>query len=422
MIALLNFNTYLGGGETLLVRLAEYLQQSGQDFLLFYKSNSYISADLKKKSIDGRHCIEIDMRTDYYYLSESERDHLRRTILGHLHGDNYYELYSFCARDLYLTVDLTKYCSGNLKLIHLVLHDQDNLYCCQSLYDKFKLIAFGKRSFSDKKMLEFNKALFNQVCEHGVVIPQSDLVTRLWSEQYNINLDFKEVVPLPTCSFSNYSFNIDNNKKILWIGRIVDFKIPAICAMLDFLKKRPDYSLSIVGYGHESFVENYMMKHGVNKDQVSFLGKVNYDELKTVIQSHSIGYAMGTSIVEIAQYGLPVIMALASPDYKLFNNDVCGGLYVNKSKGNVGVDLFYKNSLDGFPSIADTVSDIENNFSECAIKSYDCIKSMFDFEKNASMYFSIPQCCGTYHKYDIYIRKASPLRVLAYKVVNYFKK
>lgn len=49
MIALINFNTYLGGGETLFVRLAEYFEKKCPELLLFYKSESYIESDIKRK-------------------------------------------------------------------------------------------------------------------------------------------------------------------------------------------------------------------------------------------------------------------------------------------------------------------------------------------------------------------------------------
>ena len=85
-----------------------------------------------------------------------------------------------------------------------------------------------------------------------------------------------------------------------------------------------------------------MDKNCIERNQVVFLGKVDYDKLGEVIQGHAIGYAMGTSIIEMTQYGIPVIMAMASPDYKLFSKDIWGGLYVNKSQGNVGVDLILR--------------------------------------------------------------------------------
>ena len=329
MIILVNFNDYLGGGETLFVRLAEYLQENNGEFLLAFKKDSYIEADLLKREISEEHLIPVEGPIDYYYLKDNERGALRDIILSKLELNKDYIIYSFCLRDLYFTVDLSKVFSGNIKIAHLILHEQDNLYCCQTLTDKIRLILLNKRTFSSHKMIAFNRILLNQICENGVVIPMNEVITKLWSEQFDIHLSADNVVALPTCNFPDYQFDKHNNKKIIWIGRIVDFKIPSIFVLLNFLKRRKDYSLSIVGYGEEDKIIDYIQKIQLDEGQVRLLGKVEYSELGSVIQEHSIGYAMGTSIIEIARYGLPVIMAMASPDFHIFPRDICGGLYVN---------------------------------------------------------------------------------------------
>ena len=48
--AFFNFNTYLGGGETLIVRWAEYLKKEHYDFKVFYKTGSYIDNDLRQNN------------------------------------------------------------------------------------------------------------------------------------------------------------------------------------------------------------------------------------------------------------------------------------------------------------------------------------------------------------------------------------
>lgn len=122
-------------------------------------------------------------------------------------------------------------------------------------------------------MMKFNTNLFREVQSKGVLIPMSEVIVRLWG-RYGIQIPKDNIVPLPTCSFPDYSFKPVNNKKILWIGRFVNFKLPSLCAMLNFLKRHPDYSLSVVGYGAEKFVQDYMDKNCIDRNQVVFLGKV----------------------------------------------------------------------------------------------------------------------------------------------------
>lgn len=418
MIALMNFNTYLGGGETLMVRLADYFQSKGMEFILFYKLGSYIESDLRKKCIKEEHCCPIDLPADYYYLDDTRRRLLRSTILSKLDRSNKYELFSFCSRDLYLSIDLSKSPVYTIKIVHLILHEQDNLYCCQTIFDKLKLKFTGRRTISSDKMIEFNAQLYNEVNNHGVLIPMSDIIVELWGGRYGINMDYSQVVPLPTCSFPDYNFDPVNNKKILWIGRIVDFKIPALCAMLNFLKRRSDYSLSIIGYGTDGYIQDYMLKHEINKEQIDFLGKVDYDQLGTIIKKHAIGYAMGTSIIEMAQYGIPVIMALANPLFKHFQKDICGGLYVNKRNGNVGGDLYVDDDENHYETIDKSIAQIEQNYLASAKDSYECVRKMFDFQSNADAYVSSSMNRGDYYKYRISIPSANFVRKVIFNFIK----
>ena len=417
MIVLINFNSYLGGGETLFVRLADFFRQQKIKCHLFYKENSFIEKDLRRRCItENSHSINLS--TDYYYLSSKERKELRSAILNNLEENHKYEIFSFCARDLYLTIDLTKQKKYQLKLVHLILHEQDNLYCCQTITNKLKQKFGMKRSFSSKKMTKFNTRLFNEVNEKGVLIPMNEVIVKLWENFFSIHLKKDNVIPLPTCSFDNYNFKPINNKKILWIGRLIDFKIPSICAILNFLKVRPDYKLSIAGYGAEKFINNYIDKNAINKSQIQFLGKIEYDKLEEIVKGHAIGYAMGTSIIEMAQYGIPVIMAMASPSLKLFDKDICGGLYINKYLGNVGTDLYLSEDLSPYPTIESTISSIESRYEESAKECYEYIRKIFDFEINAKAYLKMAESKGEYTEFKITIPFANILRKMAFCIYN----
>ena len=50
MIVLFNLNKYLGGGEVLLLRFAEFLKSEKKDFLILCHENSYI----KKRALTKR--------------------------------------------------------------------------------------------------------------------------------------------------------------------------------------------------------------------------------------------------------------------------------------------------------------------------------------------------------------------------------
>lgn len=384
--AFFNFNTYLGGGETLIVRLAEYLEKENYDFKVFYKKGSYIENDLFRIGISKGYLCPIESKTDYYYLVKKDRDNLREEICSYIRDIDDVCLVSLCARDLYTLVDIAKD-NPKFRLAHLVLHNQDNLYVCQSIFDKIVLKFKGERRFSRRNHIAFNRALFNTICEQSIVIPQSELQAELLKEEFDISTEKEKVVPLPSCDFSKFEYvATKNNKKIIWIGRIVDFKLPALISILHFVSRHNEYSLTVVGDGEVDYVKNYLNDNGISEENISFVGKVSYGDLEAVIKQHSIGYAMGTSIIEIGKYGLPVIMALGSPDFKLFDKDICGGLYSHQSRGNVGDTMFYRKSTDPVVLIEEAFAEVESDYYKASSTCYEALKSNFDEKTDFQLY------------------------------------
>lgn len=384
--AFFNFNTYLGGGETLIVRLADYLRREKYDFKIFFKRGSYIERDLYRIGVEQQSLCSIKSSDAYYYLDYREREALRAEINGYLKDCGEVCLVSLNSRELYTLTDLAKN-NSRFRLAHLVLHDQDNLYACQSLLDKLILKLLGKRRFSRKEQVKFNTDLYNVICDQSVVIPQSELQACLLRNEFKIHTDKEKVVPLPVCDFGGCAFKEKkNNKKIVWIGRIVDFKLPALYVVLNFVSRRKDYALTIIGDGEIGLVTAYLKKNKISEDNITFLGKVDYAKLGGVVREHSIGYAMGTSIVEIGKYGLPVIMALGSPDFKKFSSDICGGLYTHQSRGNVGDTLYYNKHNDPVVIIDDAINEIETNYETAARACYDTLKANFDEKSDFALY------------------------------------
>lgn len=415
MIVLVNFNSYLGGGETLAVRYSEYLHKNNIPFKSICLKNSFIAKDLNKRCFYEDCVVEIEEDPNYYYLSGSKRDSLINVLSSVIPNNHDTHVVSFCARDLYTIIELKKRLPSII-ITHLVLHDQDNLYVCQSLFDKFYAKYFGKQRFSRKKQIEFNADLFNLVSRSGNVIPQSDLQVPLWHDEFGIDLDYSNVVALPVCDFTSLTPDIKQGggKKIIWVGRIVDFKIPALCAMVSYVNRHKDYSLTVVGDGDMDAVMSYIHVHNISKDNIDFVGQVEYADLPAFVKSHDIGYAMGTSIIEIAKLGLPVIMALGAPQKVLFKEEICGGLYVNVSKGNVGDNLYAGESESIQPHIEETIERINSNYAWAAKECYDTIKNMFDQTVNMDAYTKIILNSKDFNVNGFSIPKASILRRLLF--------
>lgn len=389
MLVLLNLNSYLGGGETLFVRMSGFLNNSDIAYKVICAKESYIINDLKKRGITEPVYTIPNERVDYYYLNKDDRLNLVNDILQILSQYDSVSLVTFCMRDLYTISQVAK-SHKNCKVVHLVLHYQDNLYLCQSLTDKIVKKFFGKESYSRKEHTLFNNSLFNMLCENDAIIPMSDLMVKFWNKRFRINLKYDNVVALPTHDFPKEKPKTpENNHKIIFIGRIVDFKIPGLCVMLNFINSHLEYSLTVVGNGDMKSIKNYINQKNINCSRINFIGQVDYSELGTIIKQHSIGYAMGTSVVEICRYGLPSIMALSTPDHKLFNKDICGGLYANCVRGNVGDNLFAGESEDEQPLLEDVIRSLEENYEKAAHDCYEYVRNDYDFTRNIKRYLEI---------------------------------
>lgn len=414
MIVLINLNNYLGGGETLMVRMASYLNHSNTKFRAICSKNSYIRKDLEKNGVKSITTID-NWRADYYYLNESDRQALVEDILEIVSDCEQVSFITFCMRDLYTITQVAKQ-RKNCKVTHLVLHYQDNLYVCQSLKDKLVKKYLGKENYSRKGHIVFNNQLFNRLCANDAIIPMSDLMVNFWNKKYGINLKTENVVALPTYDFPEEKPTIpQNNHKIIFIGRIVDFKIPGLCVMLNYINSHPEYSLTIVGNGDMKSINDYIDKNHIDRSRLNFVGQVDYSKLGEIIKEHSIGYAMGTSVIEICRYGLPSIMALSTPEHQLFKRDICGGIYANCVRGNVGDNLFAGESEDDQPLLEDVMVELESNYAKAAEDCYNYIKNDYDFTRNIKRYLEIVEKTRVTDFSDLEIPECSKLRKIAFK-------
>lgn len=388
MIALINFNSYLGGGETLFVRMAEYITgKTSEELKLFYPEKSYISDDLNRIRVEAKCLCPYSGDIDYFYLDEEKKSLLVSHIVGSLKDFKEIKLVSFCYRDLYTLIDVAKQLS-DATVSHLILHDEDNLYLGQSLVNKLEYKFLKKKKFSNKTIIDFNNKLFFDLNKAHALIGEKE-TTKIVMHKYGIDLEDSAIVPPPMCEFEDVPPYVAPGKKILWIGRFVDFKLPAIASILRFISAHQDYTLSLIGDGDMDFINKFAGDNNLNLSNVKFLGLQPYDKIDAIIKEHSIGYACGTSIVEIGKHGLPVITALFSPDHKLYSNAICGGLYDNKYKGNEGNNLLVGETEEQQPLIESVIKEIEQDFDGARMKSYNCMKDDFNLSTNMEGYLRI---------------------------------
>lgn len=389
IIVLINFNEYQGGGETLLVRFSEYLQRENIKFLALCESKSFICKELKKRGINDNSIDTTDLDYNYYYLNELERIEFINSLALKIGDYSCVRLVTFCLRDLYTAFMLSSHFK-NCSISHLILHIQDDLYLGQTLLDKIIYKGFQVRQFSGKDNIELNRELLKNLNEKEGLISMAEIISEFWYRNFKIKIPKSHVVPLP--SFVDLKTLGDkglNEKKIIWIGRFVDFKIPSIVSMIDFVSNNQEYSLTIVGDGDKKKILNYIEKNSLDISRISFVGEIPYHNLGEVIKKHSIGYGMGTSLIELAQYKLPVIIALASYTHKFFDRQICGGLFYDKAKGCDGSDLILISPDNIELTIKDAIAEIESDYQKVAKDCYDFAKVNYSEDINFKLYTDI---------------------------------
>ena len=235
------------------------------------------------------------------------------------------------------------------------------------------------------------------------LIPMNLNVLQRLNRDTGANLDSSMIIPLPVIeSDLNYRPIHESTKlfRIVWLGRIVDFKIPAILSMIDFVSNNAGYQYDIIGYGYEDVVNDYISFKNIPAGRVNLIGKVPHDQLDSQLSSYHVGYGMGTSVIEMVGRGLPTIVALAKPNFKQFKQPICAGFVHEQKYGNVGDDL-YVNSENDCPLIADTLTRAQKTPKEIYDLDFLSINKVFNLEDNISKYFEVMNSCDAVNVLDL---------------------
>jgi len=371
-----------------MVRFADYLQREGVEFLCVCASESYALEDLKRHNIASTAILPIEISPDFYYANRAEREALVNKIASAI-DNRPARVVTFCMRDLY-TVSALAAKLARVAVVHLILHIQDDLYVGQTVLEKLLYRMTGRLRFGNSKIIKFNRSLLSMLNARGGLICMADLIAEAWRKKFGILIPHDHVVPLPSfVATPADKARRTNNRKILWIGRLVDFKIPALLAMIDCLSVLDEYTFTIVGGGDRSAILARMKERNIQPDRVRFSGEVSYADLEGVIADHSIGYAMGTSLVELARFRIPVIVALASYAHTPFRRPICGGLFFDQPRGCDGSALAACTEDSINVEIMGAIKTIETDWKDVANACYDYARLNYSAEENFSVYKNI---------------------------------
>ena len=305
-IILFNLNTYIGGGETLLVRYAEYLSRKNIDYaILCAAKDSWIESSAASKGLE---IIKWPVKDDSLIYTRNQIPLVRKRLELELNSAETLKVFTFCMRDYVNSILVFGESSLNVELFHGLYHPHD--------YEYLSSLAFNKSSYHKY----FKSHL------HQLYVNRSVLFMNLHGAIGSIGCDVKEddliLRPIPIALNDNKICvgSVLSEKKIICISRFAAFKIGAIVAFLRFSRHRRDVKFTLVGHGPFEWLVRFLVWRWSLKN-ITIQSGISPDELGALIMDNTIGYAQGTSILEIAKFGIPVIIAPYSRLRDVFNRN-----------------------------------------------------------------------------------------------------
>lgn len=366
-IVLFNLNTYIGGGETLLSRYAMYLEVNNIDYLIVCAKGSYIKSFAQNNKLKF---INWPLVGDSLIYKRKAVAKVQDFFIDNLPKDGTINFFTFCMRD-YVNASLVfKDLNFDAKIFHGVYHNQDYKY----------LSSF---SFNPKHYHVFFKDILRNLYSNNAVLFMNNhgFIESIGKSNSDLTPNFRPIpITLSDDDFISTEMPILAGKidKILCISRFAAFKIGAVVAFLRLARKNPSLNFTLVGHGPFEFLVTFLIRLW-SLSNITLLTDVVPSQLKEIISKHYIGYAQGTSILEIAKLGKPVIIAPYSRLADIFNSKFSTyGIFGFVDGAFIFGDLVYKK---GFPSMSlqNALNDIILDYSNFKKGTLETVK---DYDSN----------------------------------------
>lgn len=368
MILLFNLNNYVGGGETLLIRLAQYLQ----DRLIPYQilcagGHCWIAREADRLGL--KYNIWPLKSDSVNYQDKKDRE-LTVQALSRIYS-NITELrvFTFCMRDLHNALYI--FCrmrSSKVYFSHGIYHPEDVFFLSSLSVNPEKFINFNRQL---SRILHHHRSILF-VNQNGLKIslsPDAPCAPELVSNSC--------FAPLPISVPDSLSVReLPRNKpvKIICISRFVQFKIGAVLAIMRYVASHSNIELLVIGHGSgKILLDLWLAVRGVKN--IKIVTRVEPHQLDELIDLCHIGYAQGTSILEIAKRGLPVLVAPYSRIRDLFNPQFPTlGIFGDIKDGTAFGDITNLSNHITY-KISDKVDEVVRNYGYYQKQSVDFVKS-----------------------------------------------
>lgn len=303
MIVLCNLNTYIGGGEILLLRYAAYLKSNSIDFKIICCDSGYIYDESEKYNYP---CIKWPTKyTSLIYQNKETVNLVSNLIKNDINVLIKAKVFCFCLRDVYNLLTISKAFPDTLQSITTGIYHPDDYKYLSSL------------SFNSRRIIDNNKDLFRLLDDQKSIIFMNQFgsiesLGRACS-------DISRIIPIPIKLQGidlKFNTNVKQNINITCISRFAAFKMPAVLHFIKSAANNPKLNYTLIGHG--TWLPLVKLSIAVNRVRnIKLFTDVSPDELETYIEKTDIGFAQGTSVLEFVSRGVPTIVAPYSSLVKL---------------------------------------------------------------------------------------------------------
>lgn len=368
MILLFNLNKYIGGGETLLIRLAQYLHVNRYEYQILTASDGcWIQEVATKHRLNS--CIWPSSVDSVIYQSSHQREETLNAIKNIFGDVKEIRVFTFCMRDMYNAMYIfTRMPDIKVWMSHGIYHPEDVFYLASFNFQSRKIIA-NNRSIA-RKLYDSNSILF---VNHNGFATSLNL-----SKEYNSGVKKPSIlIPLPISihgEIPRRKFDNNRNFKIICISRFVDFKVAAVLAIMRYAGNRQGVELLVIGHGPWKFVLDAWIRFRRIRN-IRIITGVSPDQLDLYIDTCDIGYAQGTSILEIAKRGLPVLIAPYSRIKDLCNKQFPSlGIFGDIKDSSAFGDVTDLRGLKTY-AISECVDAIRKNYEHYQLQSIEFVRT-----------------------------------------------
>ena len=285
MIYIFYPSNIMGGAEYLLIRTAHLLKNNGFNVGVIDIKGGWLSENtnngIKKKYFLGNKKIKLE-----------DGDFLITT------ANLMYKL------DIYFEKSNSKVLLWTVQPYNIVI----NLPKILHRTPFFKKINHNYLSYKNP----IHKKILESIIEKNGVVAMDGECNNIIFKNYELNYTSFLPIFVDTKSFSNSEKNRINSDymKIVWLGRIdLEFKIHILKkTLLDIESlKGKNIVFDIIGNGPGLNDLKFFVQNNLNY-KVNFLGEIENNNLSHIISGYDLGFAMGTSALDLASKKIPTIL------------------------------------------------------------------------------------------------------------------